>query len=93
MEILSVGSSRNLFDTLVTLVLLYGVEVWGGSIPKSTWKEFENVQKLFRTKFQQVKKPTLYTVLLLETGSISIEIMAMERVVEYILKVQKCTSH
>ena len=34
---------KYLFDTLVTSVLLYGVEVWGGSIPKSTWKEFENV--------------------------------------------------
>ena len=32
-----------LFDTLVTPKLLYGIEVWGGSIPKSTWKEFENV--------------------------------------------------
>ena len=26
----------------------------GGSIPKSTWKEFENVQKHFLTKFLQV---------------------------------------
>ena len=36
---------KYLFDTLVTPVLLYGVEVWGGGIPKSTWKAFENVQK------------------------------------------------
>ena len=36
---------KYLFDTLVTLVLLYRVEVWGGSIPKSMWKAFENVQK------------------------------------------------
>ena len=72
------------FNTLVTLVLLYGVEVWGGSIPKSTWKEFENVQKHFLTKFLQVKKQTPYT-LLLKTGSHLIEIMAMERVVEYML--------
>ena len=31
---------KYLFDTLVTPVLLYGVELWGGTIPKSTWKEF-----------------------------------------------------
>ena len=49
---------KHLFDTLVTPVLLYGVKVWGGSIPKSTWKEFENVQKHFLTKFLQVKKQT-----------------------------------
>ena len=30
--------------------------LWGGSIPKSTWKEFENVQKHFLTKFLQVKE-------------------------------------
>ena len=41
MEKLSVGSSRN---TLVAPVLLYGASVWGGSIPKSIWKEFVNVQ-------------------------------------------------
>ena len=67
--------------------------LWGGSIPKSTWKEFENVQKHFLTKFLQVKKQTPYTLLLLETGSLPIEIMAMERVVEYMLKVQKSPSH
>ena len=71
----------------MTLVLLYGVEVWGCKIPKSTWKEFENAQKHFLTKFLQVKKQTPYT--LLETRSLAIGIMAMERVVEYMLKVQK----
>ena len=84
---------KYLFDTLVTPVLLYGVEVWGGSIPKSTWKAFENVQKHFLTKFLQVKKQTPYTLLLLETGSLPIEITAMERVVQYMLKVKKCPSH
>ena len=42
-------------------------EVRGGSIPKSTWKKFENVQKHFLTKFLKVKKQTPYTILLLET--------------------------
>ena len=35
-----------------------GASLWGGSIPKSTWKESENVQKHFLTKFRQVKKQT-----------------------------------
>ena len=38
-----------------------GASRWGGSIPKSTWKEFENIQKHFLTKFLQVKKQTPYT--------------------------------
>ena len=84
---------KYLFDTLVTPVLLYGVEVWGGSISKSTWKDFENVQKRFLTNFLQVKTQTPYMLLLLESGSLPIEVMGMERVVEYMLKMQQNPSH
>ncbi|MCO5605801.1 hypothetical protein L7F22_059985 [Adiantum nelumboides] len=73
--------NKYLFDTLVTSVLLYGVEIWGGSISKSTWKEFENVQKRFLTNFFQVKTQTPYMLLLLESGSLPLEVMGMERVV------------
>ena len=48
---------KYLFNTLMTLVFFYGVVPRGG-IPKSMWKEFENVQKLFLTKLLQVKKQT-----------------------------------
>ena len=37
------------------------------------------------------KKQRTYTLLLLETGSLPFKIMAIERVVEYVLKVQKRT--
>ena len=63
--------------------------LWGSSIPKSTWKDFENFQKCFLTKFLQVKKQMSYTLLVLETGALPIEIMAMERVVEYVHEVLK----
>ena len=45
-------------------MLLHGVEVWGKSILMSTWKELENVQKHFLTKFLQLKKQMTYTLLL-----------------------------
>ena len=32
---------KYLFNTLMTLMLLYDVEVWGDNIHKSTWKEFD----------------------------------------------------
>ncbi|MCO5596688.1 hypothetical protein L7F22_050756 [Adiantum nelumboides] len=84
---------KYLFYTLVTPVPLYAVEIWGGSISKSTWKEFENVQKRFLTKFFQVKTQTPYMLLLLESGSRPIEVMGMERVVGYMLNMQKKASH
>ena len=74
-----------------------GASLWGGSkvseIPNSTWKEFENVKAHFLTKFLQVKKQMLCTFPLLKTMSLPIQIMAMERVVEYKLKIQKGPSH
>ena len=70
-------------------MLLYRLEVWGGGIPKSTWKEFKNVQTHFLTMFLQVTKQIIYTLLLLDTVSLPIEITAMERVVEYMLKGSK----
>ncbi len=36
---------KYLFDALVLSVILYGVEVWGGRFSKSTWKQFESIQK------------------------------------------------
>ena len=45
---------KYLFYTLVTLILLYRVYIWGGNIPQSTWKEFEIVQKY--SILLQVKK-------------------------------------
>ncbi|MCO5576362.1 hypothetical protein L7F22_030172 [Adiantum nelumboides] len=67
--------------------------LWGGTISKSTWKEFVNVQKHFLTKFFQVKTQTLYMLLLLESGSLSIEVMGMERLVGYMQNMQKRASH
>ena len=69
---------KYLFDTLVTLLLLYGVEARGGSIAMSTWKEFESVQKRFLNNFFQVKTQTPYMLLPLESGSLPIEILGMQ---------------
>ena len=38
---------KYIFNTLVTFVLLYGVEVWGGNLPKSTRKEKNNFKSSF----------------------------------------------
>ena len=92
-EIKCWAHKKYLFDALVTPVLLYEVEVWGGSISKSTWKEFEKLQKRFLSNFFQVKAQTPYTLLLLESGSLPIEVMSKERIIAYMLKMQKHPSH
>ena len=81
-EKLNVRYSRNVFSSLVTPMLLYEVEGWGSSIPKSNWDKFENVQKHFLTIFHQVKKQKSY-VFLLKMGLFPIEIMYMEKLSKY----------
>ena len=77
------------FQIFANIALSYGVEVWGIGIPKSTWKEFENVQKHFLRKFIKVTLQTSYTLLFLETKPLPTKITPMGRVVKYMLKVQK----
>ena len=64
---------KYIFNTLVTLVLLYGVDVWGCNIPNSTWKSINK----------------WHTPSYLKIGSLLIEIMAMERLIELMVKDQK----
>ena len=59
MEKLSVGSQINNFLMLLwhqCFFIGWIVVVYGGSIAKSTWKEFEYVENHFFKKFLQVKK-------------------------------------
>ena len=39
-----------LFNAMVTQVLLYGVELWGDTIPLSAWKQIEKILNLFLCK-------------------------------------------
>ena len=91
LEILSVGSSRNIFSTL-----------WWHRFFSTGWKSGAVASLNLRGKrlkmsknifLQSFYKQTPYTLLLLERGSLPIEIMAMERVVAYMFKVKKSPSH
>ena len=55
-----------LFNAMVTQVLLYGVEVWGGTISLNAWNEIEKIQKMFLRRQLGVKCTTSYQVMLLE---------------------------
>ena len=57
-----------LINAMVTQVLLYGVEAWGGTIPFHSWNEIEKIQKMFLRKQLEVKCTTSYHVMLLETS-------------------------
>ena len=76
------------FDTCVAQTILYGVEVWGGSIPASTWNDIEKIQKKFLCRHMGIKTTTPYSVMLLETGKRPLEMQALQRVHRYLMKVK-----
>jgi hypothetical protein len=71
------------FETLVTLVILYGCEVWGCSISREFWRKIKKIQKNFITYNLKIKRNTPYPILLLERSLSLIEIMAMNRYLLY----------
>ena len=76
---------KYIFDTLVRLVLLYGVKYEVVSWLSMLGNTLKSVQKHVFTKFLQFKKQTPHT--LLEMGPLPIKITTMERVVKYMCKV------
>ncbi len=62
-----------LFETLVTLVILYGCEVSSCSISRESWRNIEQIQKCFITYNLKIKSNTPYPILLIEVGLSPIE--------------------
>ena len=76
------------FETCVVQTLLYGVEVLGASISASTWNEIEKLQKKFLCRHMGVKATTPYSVMLLEMRKRPLEMIALQRVHKYIVKIK-----
>ena len=74
-------------------MLLYRVEVWGGTISLGAWNEIEKIQKTFLHRQLGIKSSTSYPNMLLEIGAWSIEVLAMQRVYKYITKVKNMLYH
>ena len=82
-ELWSWDKKKLLFETLVTLVILYGCEVWGCSIYRESWRKIEKIQNNFITYNLKIKGNMPYPILLLETSLSPIESMAMTRYLMY----------
>ena len=81
-----------LFDSMVVQALLYGVEVWGGTISLSAWNEIQKIQKMFLHRQLGIKSSTPYPIMLLEIGARPIKVIPMQRVYKSITNVKKLLS-
>jgi hypothetical protein len=72
-----------LFETLVTLIILYGCKVWGCSIFRESWRKIEQTQKKIITYDLKIKGITPYPILLIEASLYPVESMAMIRYLMY----------
>ena len=77
-----------LFEAYVMQTMLYGIEVWGGSITNSMWVDIEKMQKSFIRKYIGVRITTPYLMLLMESGCLPIEYYGLVRTLQYIQKVK-----
>ena len=77
-----------LFEAYVAQTMLYGVEMWGGSISLKGWDEIEKLQKSFIRHYMAVKTTTPYSILLMEAGCLPIEYKGLIRVLSYLQKVK-----
>ena len=81
-----------LFETLVTLVILYGCEVWGCSISRKSQRTIEQIQKRFITYNLKIKSNTPYPILLI-VGLSPIESLTMTRLLLYKHKINNMGDH
>ena len=64
--ILAGGKWLMLLNAMVVQLLLYGVEVWGGTILLSARKRIEKIQKVFLCRQLGFKSSTSYFIMLVE---------------------------
>jgi hypothetical protein len=84
---------KTLFGMLVTLVILYGCEVWGGNMSKQKWGQVERIQKHFITCNFKVKTMVPYEILLAEVGSFPLEAVALVQMLSYLKNTQGLETH
>jgi hypothetical protein len=63
----------------LTLVILYGCEVWGCSISTECWRKIEQIQNNFITYNLKTKGNTPYPILIIESSLSPIESIMMIR--------------
>ena len=68
-----------LFETLVTLVILYGCEVWECNISRVSWRNTEQIEKDFITCNIKINVNTPYPILIIEASLSPIDNIAMIR--------------
>jgi hypothetical protein len=76
-------NKKLLFETLITLVILYGCDVWGCNISRESWRNTDQIQKYFITYNLKIKGNTPYHVLLIEVRIPPIESTVMNRYLMY----------
>jgi hypothetical protein len=82
-DLLSWDKKKLLFETLVTLFILYGCEVWVCSISRESSRKIEQIKNDFITYNLKIKGNTPYPILLLETNLSPTESTTMTRYLMY----------
>ena len=92
-RIMGLEDQENSFGLLVTLVVLYGCEVWGSSMSDYMWSQLERIQKHLISNNFKVKSMVPYEILLVEAGLFLMEVEEVFRFLSYLKKVEVMDEH
>jgi hypothetical protein len=76
------------FQIIITLIVLYGCEVWGPSISRNKWNQIEGVQKHLIKNCLRVKTTTSYEMPLTKIRLYTIKLKALRTLILYRKKME-----
>jgi hypothetical protein len=62
----------HLFKALVLPTLTYGIEIWGGGLKNSHWRDFEKGMKMHMMPHVKVRSSTTHYILMAKFGELPI---------------------
>ena len=72
---------------LVTLIVLYGCEIWGSNMSTCRWRQRKRIQKQLITSNLKVKATIPYEIIL-ATCTFQLEATAITKLISYLKKVE-----
>ena len=70
-------------------MVLYGCELWANCTSDLQWKQIEKIKKRLITNKFKIKSSVPYVIMLSEMGVVSIEAMAMVRLIRYLKRIEQ----
>ena len=73
---------------MVTLIVLYGCEIWGSNMSTCRWRQLERIQKQLIISNLKINATISYEIILVETSTFPLEATTITKLISYLKKVE-----